>query len=138
MIKQLEIDGSKKMFKISTFSALGGWDLQERFIQFRASKDAAFRREFTMEILAHASVLQGANELPLETAALVDNHLVKWENIKEVFEAVLIHNGIDPVTHGDRPDIWAEAGGMLAFSFINACGELMKPMIESMQETKGD
>lgn len=126
----------KKMIKANAFGAMEGWDLQRRFIDFRSSKDPDERKAFTAEVLGYASVLIGDQELALSSTALIENHLVTWQNIKIVFEEVLRKNGIDPENHGDRPEYWAEAGGMLAFSFLTNCGNFIKPMIDRMGAEK--
>lgn len=127
--------GEEKTIIIQMFAALDGWDIQNRFIDFAASVDASFRRAFTLEVLAYAKVLNGEVQLPLITSELIDNHLQTWENVKAVFEAVLMHNGINPLTHADKSNHWAEAGEEMAVSFIAAAAKLMGPALFSLNES---
>ncbi len=123
-----------KQVQLLTFAALDGWEIQKKFIDFAASTDAAFRREFTLEILAYAKIMSGEVEIPLTTGALIDNHLQSWQNVKAVFEAVLEHNGIDPKTHADRPEYWANVGSEIAIAFIAEAAKLMGPALYSLNE----
>lgn len=126
--------GTIKVISIDKFPAMDGWDIQERFVQFAASHDKDFRREYTMEVLSYAKVVQAdGGNLPLSTDALIDNHLGSWQNVREVFEAVLQQNGIDPKTHADTPHYWAKAGGEMATAFIAATSELLGPAINMIK-----
>jgi len=122
--------GSIRTIAIEKFPAMDGWDIQERFIQFAASRDKDFRRAYTLEVLSYAKVVQtdGGN-LPLSTDALINNHLGSWENVRDVFEEILRQNGIDPKSHADRPDYWSKAGAEMATSFIAATSELLGPAL---------
>jgi len=130
MIEIVSTSGQLKYVVVRHFGALEGWEIQRRFIEFAASRDAKFRRDFTMEILSYATVVFADRELPLSTDALIDNHLESWENIQRVFEGVLTHNGIDPKTHADNPQFWSNAGAEMAISFIAECTKLMGPAFE--------
>lgn len=125
------LDGSKKNIIIERMGAMEGWDMQRRYTEFVMSKDKDFRAAFTMDVLSHAKVDQGGDQkLPLTTGALIDNHLQTWTNVKEVFEEVLRHNGIDPETHAENPGYWANAGGEMAAAFLGATIELMGPLLQ--------
>lgn len=123
-------DGTKRNVVIEKFPALDGWDIQEKFLTFAASTDKVFRRAFTLEVLSYAKVMIDTNEYPLTTDALIDNHLQKWENVKEVFEQVLRENGIDPETHADKPRFWAQAGAEMAISFMAEITSLIGPALK--------
>jgi len=122
---------------ISQFKALDGWEIQARYTAFCAShpsKDKAFRRDFTMEILSYVRVVKGDQEYEMKTDALIDNHLGTWENIEMVFKETLKHNGIDPETHANRTNHWAEAGAELAIGFIAEASKLMGPAFGMVAE----
>lgn len=124
-------DGSKKNIDIKKMGAMEGWEIQRRFIEFAMSKDPAFRMQYTFEVLAFAAVkLDSGQEIPLSTGALIDNHLQCWENIRDVFNEVLRHNGIDPDNHADKPHYWALAGAEMATAFLGATIELMGPLMK--------
>lgn len=125
-----------KLIKVSDFDALEGWDLQRRYIEFAQTKDSAMRKEFTMEILRHAAVVLDETEIPLTTAALINNHLGNWMNVKEVFEGVLKHNGIDPETHAEKLGYWADAGAELAVNFIAQIPQLIIPLMAQLEADK--
>ena len=126
--------GQIKLIAIERFPAMDGWDIQEQFIQFAASRDKEFRRAYTLEVLRYAHVLQDdGGSLPLSTDALINNHLGSWENVRDVFEEILRQNGIDPETHADKPDYWAKAGSEMATSFIAAASNLMGPAMENIK-----
>jgi hypothetical protein len=129
-------NGELRKVEISNFSALEGWEIQNRFIEFASSSDRDFRREFTFEVLAYAKVMVGGVEIPLKTDALINNHLQGWQNIKIVFEAVLMQNGIDPNTHADRPNYWSEAGAEMAVSFIAEAAKLMGPALYTIAKSQ--
>src|SRR6202035_2436795 len=124
--------GQVRQIKITKFSAMDGWELQRKFIEFAASSDKEFRRQYTFEILAYATVVSNGQEIPLRTDALIDNHLEKWENVERVFEEVLLANGINPKTHADRPNYWASAGAEMAIAFIAEASKLMGPALQSI------
>ncbi len=112
-------DGAHKAISVARLSALDGWLLQEKFVRFALSDDPKFKRDFTFEVLSHTKVLQkDGGSLPLSTDALVQNHIGSWENLRDVFEVVLTHNGIDPKTHGQRSHYWTMAGEQMAASFM--------------------
>lgn len=122
-----------RTISIEKFPAMDGWDIQERFVRFAASTDKAFRRDYTLEVLAYAKVVQAdGGDLPLSTDALINNHLGSWENVRTVFEEVLKQNGIDPKTHADQPHYWANAGHEMALAFIAATSELIKPALSML------
>lgn len=131
MIEIINAHGRCTQVVVSHFPPLDGWDIQGRFRDFAASKDAAFKRAYTMEILSYATLqFDDGRTLPLSTGALIDNHLESWQNVMLVFEAVLKHNGIDPSTHADKPTYWEEAGALMAISFIAEATKLFGPAIE--------
>lgn len=122
-------DGKPRTIEIGLFPALDGWDIQQRFVEFAASHDKDFRRAYTLEVLSYATAINNGARMELKTAALVNNHLGSWENIEKVFEGILLHNGIDPKTHADRPVFWEKAGAEMATSFIAELTRVMGPAI---------
>jgi hypothetical protein len=130
MIEIIGKDGKIKSVKIYSFSAMDGWDIQRKFFEFASTTSKEARLAYIMEVLSYAKVIVGNNELPLKTSALIDNHLENWKNIETVFEAVLIHNEIDPKTHAEKPSYWAAAGAEMAVSFIAEATKLMGPAFE--------
>lgn len=129
MLEITNSSGQKRQIKIELFPALDGWEIQQRFIDFAASGDRDFRRAFTLEVLKYAKVVNGEQDIPLTTDALIDNHLQSWQNVQAVFEEVLMHNGIDPKTHADKPHYWADAGAEMAIAFIAEATKLMGPAL---------
>lgn len=126
--------GEVKNIKIKLFDAMDGWVLQHRFIEFASSNDIQIRRQYTVDVLAYAVVvLDTSQEIPLTTDALIDNHLQTWQNVSEVFDEILKRNGIDPKTHADKPDYWAEAGSIMATHFVAECAKLMGPAFISFE-----
>lgn len=123
-------NGTVKQITIEHFSALDGWDIQRKFIEFAASTDRHTRRTYTLEVLSYAKISVGDNMLPFSTDALIDNHLETWENVEKVFEAVLMENGINPNTHADKPHYWASAGAEMAVAFIAEASKLIGPAME--------
>lgn len=123
--------GEVKNIRINHMPALDGWDIQQRFVEFAASHDKDHRKAFTIEVLAYATVIISSEvQLPLTTAALIDNHLCSWQNLQRVFEEVLLHNGIDPKTHADQPHYWSKAGAEMATSFIAEVTQLLGPALQ--------
>jgi hypothetical protein len=122
MIFELQMPtGEVKAISVAKLSAIDGWTLQEKFVRFALSDDAKFRRAFTFEVFSHAKVLQAdGGSLPLSTDALIQNHIGSWENVRDLFESILVHNGIDPKTHGQRSHYWTTAGEQMAASFMAA------------------
>lgn len=128
--------GESKSIVINQFPALDGWDIQAKFIEFAASSDKEFRRQYTLDVLAYASVQMAPDRvLPLNTDALIDNHLGSWQNVQKVFEEILMQNGINPKTHADQPMFWAKAGAEMATAFIAEVSQLIGP---AFQLTKGE
>jgi hypothetical protein len=124
--------------KIERFSALFGWDMQRKFIEFAASTDREFRKKFTMEVLGYCKVLNDERELPMITDALIDNHLETWQNIKFVFESILKDNGIDPETHANKSDYWTTAGQEMASAFISEATQLIVPLMRKPNHERTD
>jgi hypothetical protein len=113
--------GAAKVINISKFPAVEGWKIQEQFLRFAVSENKAFRRDYVFLILSYAKVVQkDGGTLPLSTDALIDNHIGSVENIRELFEEILIYNGIDPQTHAKRLHYWATSGEEMASSFMAA------------------
>jgi hypothetical protein len=123
-------NGEKRTVEISHFPALDGWDIQQRFVEFAASHDKAFRRAYTLEVLAYAVAINKGARIELKTSAIIDNHLGDWHNVEAVFEAILKHNGIDPKTHADRPVFWEKAGAEMATSFLAEVTRAIGPAME--------
>lgn len=130
-------DGEVRNIEINKFPALDGWDIQAKFIEFAASQDKAFRRQYTLEVLACASVVLGTGEdnrkMPFTTSAIIDNHLCSWQNVQLVFEEVLRQNGIDPEKHADQPHYWAKAGAEMATAFVAEVSLLLGPAFQMVQ-----
>lgn len=129
-------DGSTRMIKLNYFPALDGWEYQRGFVEFAVTTDPKVRQAYTMLILSYAEVVMEEQCLPLKTSALIENHLQTWENIKAVFEGVLLHNGIDPKTHAEQPNYWAKAGEEMAVSFIAAASKLIGPALQMVERNK--
>ncbi len=136
MVEFNDAQGMPAVAEIRKFAALDGWDIQRRYVSFAASdptRDREFRRDFTMEILSYCTVIKAkGNEIPLSTDALIDNHLGSWQNVELLFKAVLSENGIDPETHANRTNHWAEAGSEMAIAFIAHCSTLIGPAFEAV------
>jgi len=114
-------NGTPKRIAIERFGAMVGWDLQERFVKFAASKDGKMRKEYTMEVLKYATVLTAdGGTLPLSTDALINNHIGSWENVRDLFEEILKENGINPQEHARRANFWVDAGQDMSTSFVAA------------------
>jgi hypothetical protein len=136
----IEIKNSRGVqpIKIEKFSALVGWDIQRKFLEFAASNDRELRKKFTMEVLSYCKVVMEGRELPMITDALIDNHLETWQNIKLVFEAVLKGNGIDPETHANKSDYWTAAGQEIASAFILEATKLITPLLSKPDHGRTD
>lgn len=135
---EIETSTGPKQISIRRFKALDGWELQNKFVNFAASRDKDFRRGYTLEVLAYATVVLGDRELPLSTDALIDNHLESWQNVQEVFNKILRENGIDPDTHANRPDYWSNAGEEMATSFLATCSGLIGPAMDRLEALRAE
>ena len=129
--------GEAKDIAIRQMPALDGWEIQAKFLEFAASSDGDFRRNYTLEVLKYADVVNGERALPIATAALIENHLGSWQNVEKVFEEVLMQNGIDPKTHANKPHFWANAGVEMATSFIAEVAVLLGPAFEKFAGKEG-
>lgn len=128
----IEISNSKgqiKQVRIAKFTALEGWEIQRKFVDFASSTDNDYKKKFTMDILRYSAVVIEDRELPMITDALIDNHLETWQNVQVVFEQILLANGIDPATHATKPDYWTEAGEKMAAAFIAKTSEVLLPIL---------
>jgi hypothetical protein len=137
----IEITNSKgklKQVRLEKFTALVGWDIQRKFVEFASSNDREFRKKFVMEILNYCKVIVDDRELPMITDALVDNHLETWQNIKCVFDGILKHNGIDPETHAQKADYWSVAGQKIAAGFIEEVTRLLVPLLRKNDHERTD
>lgn len=119
---------------IRKFPAMEGWVIQQDFVKFAETDDMEFRRAYTLRVLSYASVISGSVPMPLSTDALIDNHLRSWENVKAVFEEVLMVNGIDPKTHADRSEYWERVGQKLAIAFIAEASKILGPGLNMAAE----
>lgn len=109
--------GKEKIISIGKFSVLDGYDIQSKFFEFATTKDRLARLKYTLEVLSYAEVVMATDRtLKLATSAIISNHLCSPENVKLVFEAVLLHNGIDPTTHAS--DRVSMRTATLAESFV--------------------
>jgi len=104
-------NGEQRMIGLSRFPAMDGWDIQHRYLEFISTTDKQIRRAYTLEVLSYAHVIIGETHLPISTSAVVESHLQSWSAVDKIFRAVLMHNGIDPDTHADRPGYWESVGG---------------------------
>lgn len=129
MEKVILPDGKTNNILINFFPALDGWEIQSRFKDYVRSEDKEFKRAFTIEILSYSEVVLEEVTLPLKTSDLIQNHLRTWQNIQQIFEAVLRHNGIDPESHAEKAGYWDNVGKELAISFIAEATKLMAPAI---------
>lgn len=130
------VNGWDKLIQLKAFEAMAGWDLQRQYIEFAQTKDVAFRKAYTMAVLAYASVVLDEVEIPLTTDALIENHLGNWQNVKAVFEGVLKFNGIDPETHAEKLNYWADAGAEMAVNFIAQIPQLIIPLMAQIEADK--
>lgn len=131
MIEIESATGPTRYVRINHFAPLDGWELQNKFIDFARSKDAEFRRAYTMQILGYATlVFDDGREMDLATSAVIDNHLETWQNIQLVFNEVLKANGVDPLTHAEDANYWSKAGSEMAIAFLAEASKLMGPAID--------
>ena len=129
-------NGTVKTVLLKHFPALDGWDIQDRYIKYVRSDDAAYKRAFTIEVLSYSEIVLEEMNLPMITAEVIQNHLVTWQNIKQIFEAVLVHNGIDPESHAQKEQYWDHVGAQLAISFIAEASKLIGPAINLAAEVQ--
>lgn len=122
-------DGTKRNILINHFPALVGWEIQEDYIAYVRSDNKELRKEFTIRVLSFAEVVLEEVNLPLQTVAVIENHLVNWQNIKTIFEAVLRTNGIDPESHAEKSRYWDQVGQDLAVNFIAEASKLIGPAL---------
>ena len=127
-------DGSKTLVNIQDIPALEAWDLQADYTAFCLTTDKAARRAFTMHVLSFATVVMEEVELPLKTDALINNHLRTWTGIRQVFEAVLMRNGINPATHAEKPHYWSNAGSQMAVAFVAEASQLIAPAFQMLEK----
>lgn len=130
-IIKLELaSGESRAIAIGRFAAMDGWDIQHRYLEFVSTSDKQLRRAYTLEVLGHANIIIGDARLPINTVAIIENHLQSWEAVDAVFRAVLEHNGINPDTHAERAGYWESVGGEIAVAFIAAATKLIGPAME--------
>ena len=136
---EIQTSTGRRDIIIRHFPAFEGYEIQHRFLEFAAATDSAMRRAYLMDVLAYASVsLNGAEPIPLTTAALVDNHLESWQNISKVFEEILRLNGIDPEEHANKPRFWAQAGEQMAIAFLAQCTTMIGPAMEAASKLNSE
>ena len=122
-------DGSKRTVEMSYFPALEGWNIQRDYVKFRHTDDNEFRTQFTMRVLSYCKVMNRDQSFPMTTDAIIDNHLGSWENIKKVFDAILLMNGINPDAHAEQPLYWEKVGSAIAIEFLAQCENLIGPAL---------
>lgn len=127
-------DGSKTLVKIQDIPALDAWELQADYTEYCLTTDKISRRAFTMRVLSFASIVLEETELPLKTDAMINNHLRTWVGIKQVFEAVLFRNGINPATHAEKPHYWSNAGAEMAVAFVAEASKLIAPAFSMLEK----
>ncbi len=132
----LETQTGKKQIRFLKFPALEGWDIQDRFAAFANSTDATTRRAYVLRVLGFVRVLIGQHELPLSTAALIENHLCTAENIGIVFAATLAFNNIDVNAAANRSDYVTAIGNEIATSFVSACMSALEQFIGFISEDR--
>jgi hypothetical protein len=133
-------NGESRAIAIGKFPAMDGWDIQHRYLEFVSTSDKDLRRAYTLEVLSHAAIIVNDTRIPINTVAVVENHLRSWEAINIVFRTILERNGINPDTHADRPGYWEQVGGDMAVAFITNVVKLMGPAMEQTikdQESQG-
>lgn len=137
---EIDVRGETRQVRIEKFPAFDGWMIQSSFLDFAASTDHHYKRQYILQVLSYAKVELNGRDIPLTTDALIDNHLDTWENINKVFEAILMANGIDPKTHANKPGFWSDAGATMAISFMAEITKLMGPALNvaAIQEQKVD
>lgn len=135
MIEITTPDGRNATAIVNRFPALEGWEIQNDFIRFSVSDDKEFKKQFTLRVLSYVVLhFSGDHKVQLKTSALIDNHLGTWENLRDVFNAVLSENGIDPETHAvNQVNLWAQKfGDNAAISFYAKASELLAPAFAAM------
>ncbi|QRE00390.1 hypothetical protein [Burkholderia phage BCSR52] len=131
----IELEGKKNnaiIVSLLDFPALIGWEMDREFMNFVASEDKDYCREFMFEVMKYAKVLKDGAEFPLTTAALIENQLETWQNIKLVFNAVLRHNGIDPEGHLKDSVMWKywdKVGERVAISAMAHMGAIADAVV---------
>ena len=120
--------------KIMKIPAMDAWEIQRQYTEFVLSKDPDYRKQFTMRLLAFAVIKTETGEIPLATSDVINNHLGNWKNLKEVFDKVLSHNGIDPETHAEKQHYWSHAGAEMAAAFITESVRLIGPLLKGEGE----
>lgn len=132
-------DGKKVQVLINFFPACDGYELQKQYIDFVRSSDEKFRRDYLSRIMTFAEIIKEESNLKLLTPQIIDNHLMTWQNIDQIFRAILMKNGIDPESHAQKAGYWEQVGKEMAVSFIAELSLLAGPAFEmaaKFQETK--
>lgn len=124
-------DGTVRRIIAGRFHALDSWRVRSEFVRFAYTEDPAFKKKFVLEVLSYATAVNGETEMPLTTAALIDNHVQTPANIAAVLEFVLELNGIDPKTTELKNDYYANAAEEMATSFYAEIKMAYGPLIQS-------
>lgn len=112
------------------FSALDGWEIKHQYRAFLETTDQAFRMQFTVGVLSHASVRSFGEEMRLSGPQVINDQLESWQNVDAVFHAVLAYNGVrvDPAEVERRR--WQVAGEDMAKAFLASVSDLMTPAMK--------
>ncbi len=98
--------GRQARVQVEAWSALDGWELQRRFVEFAVRKDADFRRAFTMEILSYArsfSVTMIPNSV--DYCCGHQQSSGSWKNVEFVFDLVLSRAALIRQRNGRPPGL---------------------------------
>lgn len=125
---EIETRSSARKVIIGAFSALDGWTVKHRMRDFAATTDDRFRRQFTLLVLARASV----DGRILDTESAINECLEHWGNIERVFHAVLEFNAIDAFVNEDIKTHWQFAGAEIAATFVTHMNTLLAPTMDTL------
>ncbi|MBC8640173.1 hypothetical protein IAG25_25410 [Caballeronia sp. EK] len=89
--KVIELENPARRVEIARWSALQGWDMRAAAIDYAVTDVRDRKMDFTMEVLRDATV----DGKPLDSREAVDALLVRWQDLKRVFDEVLAFNDVD-------------------------------------------
>ena len=93
-IKTINVGG--KEYILHRFPAIFGYEVLNRYgiVSEMLMSDYAKAEELIMRMLAYVSVIpdNGANEIPLKTRGLIDNHISNGKHIGEIVSELMNFN----------------------------------------------
>ncbi|SAK95380.1 hypothetical protein AWB78_05334 [Caballeronia calidae] len=116
---------------IRTFSALTGWELRSYAKEFYSPDRDKFNA-FTNAVLSHASI----GGVALDSAAIQNEQLEKWQNVQAVFDAVLEHNGIEMNVAFALSNEIHVLGIQMGRTFVTSVDRILDPL-RKMAEQEG-